>query len=61
MARDRDEESEVAAFLQILDHDIREHPERLRGMPKGLYQRLLAVTEGLEGNPGDPIEGPVPL
>jgi len=61
MARDRDQKSEVEAFLQFLDRDILEHPERLRGIPEVLYQRLLAVTEGLEGNPDDPIEGPVAL
>jgi hypothetical protein len=61
MAGDRDQKSEVEAVLQLLDRDILKHPERLRGIPEGLYRRLLAVTEGLTGNPDDPIEGPVAL
>jgi hypothetical protein len=61
MAPDRDKEPEVEAFLQFLDQDILMHPERLRAIPEGLYQRLLAVTAGVEVILDDPIEGLVAL
>ena|SRR5215213_9820724 len=48
-------------FLQFLERDIAAHPERLREMPESLYERLLAVTAGLDGDPDEPIEGPVTL
>ncbi|MFL5537479.1 MAG: type II toxin-antitoxin system PrlF family antitoxin [Longimicrobiaceae bacterium] len=55
------EDATVEAFLQFLETDLATHPERLHGMPQGLYERLLAVTDGLEVNPDDPIDGPVAL
>lgn len=48
-------------FLLFLERDIAAHPERLQGMSEDLYRRLLAVTEGMEIDLDEPIEGPVAL
>lgn len=48
-------------FLRLLQHDLMEHPERLRGMPERLHRRLFEVTEGVEVDPDAPIEGSVAL
>lgn len=58
---DEDEDPALFPFLQFLERDIAQHPERLRGMPEGLYHRLLAVTDGVDVDPDEPIEGPVAL
>lgn len=55
------EDPALAPFLQLLERDITEHPERLSGLPEDLYRRWMAVTEGMEGDLDDPIEGPVAL
>jgi antitoxin PrlF len=55
------EDPALDSFLQLLERDITEHPERLRGLPEDLYRRWMALTEGMEGDPDDPIEGPVAL
>jgi antitoxin PrlF len=51
----------LAPFLHLLERDIAEHPERLSGVPEDLYRRWMALTDGMEGDPDDPIEGPVAL
>lgn len=51
----------LGAFLSFLERDIAAHPERLQTMPDDLYRRFLAVTEGLEIDLDEPIEGPVAL
>lgn len=56
-----DQDPALLPFLRLLERDIADHPERLGGLPQDLYQRWMAVTEGLEGDPDDPIEGPVEL
>ena len=48
-------------FLRLLEVDILTNPQRLTGIPPELYERLIAVTAGMEANPYDPIEGPVAL
>lgn len=48
-------------FLRLLEREIVEHPERLRGMPADLYRRLAAVTDGMDVDLDEPIEGPVAL
>lgn len=48
-------------FLRMLAADIEAHPERLRGIPPELYQRWLAVAEGVEVDLDEIIEGPVAL
>jgi len=56
-----EEDPALAPFLHLLERDLTQHPERLRGMPPGLYERLLAVTEGVEVRLDEPIEGAVAL
>ena len=51
----------LAPFLDLLERDIAEHPDRLRGMPADLYHRLVAVTDGVVVDLDAPIEGPVAL
>lgn len=60
-ARSETEDPALVPFLRLLERDISEHPERLSGIPEGLYRRWMAVTEGMGGDPDDPIEGPVAL
>lgn len=48
-------------FLQLLEHDIAAHPERLRTMPEELHQRLLTASGGLDVDLDEPIEGAVAL
>jgi hypothetical protein len=55
------DEAALAPFLHFLEIDIEHHPERLRGMPRRLYERLVAVSEGIEVHPDEPIEGAVAL
>lgn len=55
------EDPALAPFLELLERDVAAHPERLRGMPEGLYRRLLAATEGVEVDPDAAIEGAVDL
>lgn len=56
-----EEDPALAPFLQLLERDIAAHPERLRPMPEDLYRRMIAVTEGVEVDLDEPIEGPVAL
>jgi len=56
-----EEEVVVEAFLRFLDRDLAAHPERLRPISPALYERLLAVSEGVTVSPDDAIEGPVAL
>lgn len=48
-------------FLQLLEHDIAAHPERLRPMPENLHQRLLRVAGTLDVDLDETIEGAVAL
>ena len=48
-------------FLRLLEREIAVHPERLHGMPDDLYRRLVAVTQRMDVDPDEPIEGPVAL
>ena len=56
-----EEDPALAPFLELLERDITDQPERLRGMPQSLYERLLAVTEGVAVDLEGAIEGPVAL
>ncbi len=51
----------LVAFLQLLDRDMVERPERLSGIPAALYHQMLELTEGIEFDPDEPIIGPVAL
>jgi antitoxin PrlF len=60
-AEAEEEDPALTPFLALLERDLAEHPERLRGMPQGLHERLLAVTEGVEVGMDEPIEGEVAI
>jgi antitoxin PrlF len=63
-ARPEHEEEDDPAlepFLRLLAADMEAHPERLRGMPEDLYRRWLAVTDGVEADLDETLEGPVAL
>jgi antitoxin PrlF len=55
------EDPALTPFLALLERDLAECPERLRGMPQRLHQRLLAVTDGVEVDLDAIIEGEVAL
>jgi antitoxin PrlF len=56
-----EEDPTVAAFLELLADDIEKHPERLQGMPEELLRSILELTEGIQVDLDEPIEGPVAL
>jgi antitoxin PrlF len=58
---DEGDDPALEPFLALLEKDIAEHPERLRSFPAELYHRLLEVTEGVDVDLDEPIEGPVAL
>ena len=60
-AQDEAEDPALLPFLQMLERDIAARPERLQAMPLALYERLVAVTEGVEADADEAIEGPVAL
>ena len=47
----------LAGFLQLLESDLQEHPERLRAFPSDLLARARALTQGVEVDHEEPIEG----
>jgi antitoxin PrlF len=51
----------LVPFLRLLERDIADHPERLRGIPAELFHRWMEVTGDGEADPDEPIEGPVAL
>jgi antitoxin PrlF len=51
----------LVPFLRLLERDITEHPERLRGIPAELFDRWIEVTGAGEVDPDESIEGPVAL
>jgi antitoxin PrlF len=55
------EDPALTPFLRLLERDIMEHPERLGGMPADLFDRWMEVTEEVDGDLDEPIEGPIAL
>lgn len=51
----------ITRFLSFLATDMLEHPERISALPEGLLSRAAALTEGMEINLDEPIEGEVDL
>lgn len=60
-AAEEEDDPALEPFLRLLANDIEAHPERLRGMPEELYQRLMAITAGVEVDPDETIAGAVCL
>lgn len=51
----------IASFLSFLSKDIESHPEKLRGFPATLAQRIAELTKGVEFDPDAEINGDVEL
>jgi antitoxin PrlF len=51
----------LAAFLAFLAGDLRQHPERLRGMPRALLHRARTLTRGVSIDHEAAIEGAIGL
>jgi antitoxin PrlF len=56
-----EEDPALGAFLDLLERDISEHPERLQLVTQEFYDRLRRATEGVEVDPYAPIEGPIDI
>jgi antitoxin PrlF len=56
-----DDDWALAPFLDLLERDISSHPERSSGIPVSLFDRWMEVTDGIEFDLEDAIEGPVAL
>ncbi len=55
------EDPALAPFLALLEHDIAARPELLVPLAPELAARMTAATNGVEVDPGAPIEGEVAL
>ena len=51
----------LGAFLDMLERDIQDHPERLRGIPQSLVKRARALVARTGFHADSPIRGPVAL
>lgn len=56
-----EEDPALGAFLDLLERDIAEHPERLQLVTPELVERIRRATEGIDVDPFAEIEGPVAL
>jgi antitoxin PrlF len=56
-----EEDPALEPFLRLLANDIEAYPERLRGIPRDMYQRWMAITEGVEVDLDEPFDGAVCL
>lgn len=62
-AADESDEQDPAlgAFLDLLERDIMEHPERVQPISRELAERMRRLTAGIEVDLDEKIEGPVAL
>jgi antitoxin PrlF len=62
-AMDAEDEQDPAlgAFLDLLERDIAEHPERLQPVTRELAERMRRLSAGIEVDLDEKIEGPVAL
>jgi antitoxin PrlF len=58
---EKDQDQACAAFLDLLERDIADHPERLRPMTHELAERMRRLTAGIEIDLDEEIEGPVAI
>jgi antitoxin PrlF len=58
---EEEEDPTVIRFLELLEADIVKNPHRLTGLPVELYRRFLEVTDGLDFDLDEPIEGDVAI
>lgn len=58
---DEDQDEALGAFLDLLERDIRQHPERIRGISPELVARVRDLTSQDRVDLDEPIYGPVSL
>jgi prlF antitoxin for toxin YhaV_toxin len=58
---DPEEDPTLLAFLDFLEREIEDRPERLVPVTRELVARMRRLTSGVKVNPDEPIEGPVEL
>jgi antitoxin PrlF len=58
---DAHEDPVVEAFLAFLERDMAAHPERPAGLAAELVERARALTDGIEVDLDEPIEGDVAI
>jgi antitoxin PrlF len=58
---DEDEDPAIGGFLDFLARDIKDHPERVKAIAPDLAARIAALTDGMDGNPDEAIDGDVAL
>jgi antitoxin PrlF len=51
----------LGRFLDFLQHELEQHPERLRAFPADLRKRMRRLTTGVRVDLDEPISGPVTL
>jgi antitoxin PrlF len=56
-----DDDPALGLFLDLLDRDIDQHPERMVPVTAAFVQRVRKATAGVEVDPHAPIDGPVAL
>ena len=58
---DANEDPAIGAFLGFLADDIKNHPERIKAIAPDLAARIAALTQGVEANADEAIDGDVAL
>jgi hypothetical protein len=51
----------VLTFLSLFEADIKRDPERLKPMPAEMIAQMEGLTQGMNFDPDEPIEGDVDL
>jgi antitoxin PrlF len=55
------EDPAIGAFLDFLERDMVAHPERLKALTPELFERMRALTDGIEVDLNAPIDGDVEI
>ena len=58
---DEEEDPAIGGFLAFLARDIKNHPERVKAIAPDLAARIAALTEGMDGDAQEAIDGDVAL
>jgi antitoxin PrlF len=58
---DEEEDPAICEFLGFLARDIKDHPERVKAITPELAARIAALTDGMDGDPDEIIDGDVAL
>jgi antitoxin PrlF len=60
-AEEEDHDPALGAFLDFLEREINDHPERLLPVTAGLRARMRRLVDGAGVDLDEEIEGPAPL